>query len=213
MWVCTASASPAAVDAGGTVRYTVAIANNGPSPASDVSIGISGPASLIFGSIDSPGGPCLKSIVGNTVDCVVLAPLAAGGNYLLTIDARPTTAGTVSANFAVTASSVDPAPANNQVSVGITVNPATDLALTAGSHEFRLQWTRTYRADTQTPYQYMDNVVLVSDRPPVDGDQGLVGGGFGQDTVANPVPPGAVLFGTGLAMLAAGWLARRKHAF
>lgn len=127
----TATASPTTVDAGGTVRYTVTVTNGGPSPASGVSINVSAPASLILGSTYSPGGPCVGSILGGSLDCFVLAPIPAGGQYVMTVDARPTAAGTVSATFTVAASSSDPAPANNQVSVALTVNPAADLAIAA----------------------------------------------------------------------------------
>jgi hypothetical protein len=103
----------------------------------------------------------------------------------------------------------------------------TDLDLVAGDHEFRLQWTREYRGDGQTPYQFLDNVFLSSDPVALGGGGGsgpggggsdgqdfdLGGNGFGGDdtTVANPAPGGLVLFGLGFATLAVGRLVRRKR--
>jgi hypothetical protein len=84
-----------------------------------------------------------------------------------------------------------------------------DLDLSAGEHEFQLQWTRTYRGDNQTPFQFMDNVFLSDDPVSLGGGGGSLGPSG--PTVGNPVPGSAVLFGIGLATLGVGRLVRRRR--
>jgi hypothetical protein len=67
-----------------------------------------------------------------------------------------------------------------------------DLNLSAGSHEFRLQWTRPFQTSSNVPFQYMDNASLTADAQAVPG------------------PGGAVLFALGLVTLAGGRLTRRR---
>ena len=125
------SAAPATVNAGGTVRYTVTVTNSGPATASGLTISMPLSGAFTLGATNAPSGLCTIGILigHNRLDCTVDTPLAAGGQYTMTIDISPTAAGTLANTFSVTGIPGDPAIGNNQVSVSVTVDAATDLSI------------------------------------------------------------------------------------
>ena len=92
-------ASNPAPAAGGPVSYSLTLLNNGPSPATGVTITDPLPTGLSFGSATPGQGSCSAS--GQTVTCN-LGTLAAGGTALVTItaDVAASTAGTTLKNTA-----------------------------------------------------------------------------------------------------------------
>lgn len=125
------SAAPATVGAGGTVHYTVTVSNNGPGLASGLGIGMPIPGGVSVATIDSPGGLCTFPIFGlpGTLNCSVLAPLAPGTQYVMSVDLTPTAVGTLSNTFTVSSATADPDAANNVATATVTVTPATDISI------------------------------------------------------------------------------------
>jgi uncharacterized repeat protein (TIGR01451 family) len=119
-------AAPEPVILGGTVTYTMSVTNNGPSPASGVTVTNVLPASMAITSANASQGSL--SIFGNVVVCN-LGSLAAGAHASAVIVATATTEGTFVASSSVTANQLDPLSPNNTASATSTVGPAADLAI------------------------------------------------------------------------------------
>lgn len=123
-------ADQATVPIGGTLKYTVALTNNGPSPATNVLITDLLPAGVLFDSaVDSVGGSP-KQANGAVTDTV--ASLASGATVTLTILVTPTvtSAGTITDSVTAGSAVSDPVAANDSASVMTAVAPVADLAVT-----------------------------------------------------------------------------------
>jgi uncharacterized repeat protein (TIGR01451 family) len=114
---------PASVVAGQNISYTIAVTNNGPGPATGVSVG------------DTPAG---VNFVSNSGDCTTPFPCALGSipsgqtrTITSVFNVPLTSPSSVSNTATVSASTPDASSSNNTSSVTTTVNPANaDLAIT-----------------------------------------------------------------------------------
>ncbi|MBI1760163.1 MAG: DUF11 domain-containing protein [Acidobacteria bacterium] len=120
----TKSASPNPVTVFNSLTYTLAATNNGPSPATGVTITDQLPASVSFVSA-SLG--CSQA--GGLVTCAA-GSLSNGATASFTLVVTPTTGGTISNTASVAGNEFDPNTANNTATASATVNAAADLALT-----------------------------------------------------------------------------------
>ncbi len=118
-----------AVAAGSTVTYTVTVTNNGPSPATGVTLTDTLPAGVTFVSAtDSLGNTLIPA--GSTLTDT-LGGMAAGSSVTLSILVTTTgdTAATITDSARVAADQSDTNPANNTASATTTVTPVADLAV------------------------------------------------------------------------------------
>lgn len=99
------TASASTVLQGQTVTYAVTVTNNGPGPATGITL--SGLPGCTLGS----------------------STLASGASTSCTASVTATTVGTLNQSVSVNGNEPDPNTANNNASVSTTVNPAADLAL------------------------------------------------------------------------------------
>ena len=125
-----AKSGPAAVNALGSITYTVGVTNNGPSDATAVVVRDTLPAGVTFVSADNGG-----TEAGGVVTWPAAASLANGANlsYSLTVTAPAT--GTLLNVARADASTIDPDTTNNNGSapanrVTTTVTELADLAVT-----------------------------------------------------------------------------------
>lgn len=120
--VKTDSVDPVA--AGTQYSYTLAISNAGPEAASGVIVSDVLPAALSFVSASGSGFTC--SNTGGTVSCALSNPLASGANASVTIAVRaPTTGRSISNVGVVSATTMDPNPANNRSTQSTQINDRT----------------------------------------------------------------------------------------
>ena len=107
--------------AGGPVTYTLSLVNNGPSPATGVTITDPLPNGLSFVSADPSQGSC--SHAGQTVTCQ-LGTVAAGGSavVMITADVAGSAAGATLQNTA-TASAHDPIARPELLSSNVSIRP------------------------------------------------------------------------------------------
>lgn len=115
--------APDPVVAGSVLVYTATVSNNGPSPASAVTLTDTLPSGATFVAA-SPGCTAGTGAAAGTVTCA-LGPVAAGSTASAMISVRPSSPGFVTNAAAVSAPEADLATANNSVSVVTTVTPAT----------------------------------------------------------------------------------------
>ena len=126
----SASAQPATVSAGETVRFTLAVHNAGPSDAADAALEGALPAGLVARSITAPPGATCDGVGSATVACDWTV-IPAGGDAVVTVvaelqpdapDTRLTTTATVSAPAA------DADTTNNSATASVLVSSTADLA-------------------------------------------------------------------------------------
>jgi uncharacterized repeat protein (TIGR01451 family) len=117
----TASPNPAGV--GSNLTYTLTVTNNGPPPASGVTLIDTVPAGVTFVSATPSQGTCTTAVSCN------LGALANAAKATVTIVVTPTAAGTVTNTATVSANEIDPVPTNNTATVSTTVTASADLAL------------------------------------------------------------------------------------
>jgi uncharacterized repeat protein (TIGR01451 family) len=118
------------VVAGGAVTYQLAVVNNGPSDAANVSVTDSLPVGVTFVSATGTGWVC--SNVGNVSVTCTRPVLAAGATAptITVVVTAPAQAGSLSNTASVASTTADPTPANNTSSVVTTVTASADLAMT-----------------------------------------------------------------------------------
>lgn len=123
------SVSPAPAAAGSVVTYTLTARNDGPSPATGVSITDPMPEGFtITGGIAPAGWTCTSNATSDVRTCTLAGSFAPGAQAVITITAQvPSTgtnsSGTVVNSAQISATTPDPVPANNTGSVGLTVIP------------------------------------------------------------------------------------------
>ena len=109
--------APATTTTGTAITYTLQVTNAGPNAAVGATLATSLDPSLIINSITASTGSCTT---GATFTCD-LGGLPSGGGATVTVNATPTTAGTLSATTSVSSSSYDPTASNNQSTGSTTV--------------------------------------------------------------------------------------------
>lgn len=107
------SDAPDPVRKGGTLTYTIVITNAGPGSSDGVVVSDTLPASVAWLDTTASQGSCTGS---STVQCA-LGTLAPGATASVTISTRALTRGRISNTASVSATTSDPAVANNQATV------------------------------------------------------------------------------------------------
>ncbi len=120
------SGAPAATVVGGSLTYSLAVTNLGPSIATGVTVTNVLPVGVNILSATSSQGSV--AISGNTVVCS-FGTLALGARATTTISVLPTAVGTFVATSTVYGNQPDPVAANNSASVSTLVGPSADVAV------------------------------------------------------------------------------------
>lgn len=116
--VKTASPNPGQV--GVPLSYRLAVTNNGPSAATNVTVNDPLPAGVAFGSSTPTQGACSGT---TTVNCN-LGSLAVGATAVVTIVVTPSAQGQLANTATVTAGETDSASSNNSSSITTFIQPA-----------------------------------------------------------------------------------------
>lgn len=133
----TKTATPSSVPAQSALTYQVSVKNNGPSTAQNVAMTDTLPGNATFIKVVnvSNGGTCptqpAVNAAGGTLVCN-WPSMPNGGQYTVTYQIRPTTAGSsVTNNAAVTTTTLEPNTSNNSASTTTPVTSAVlDLSIT-----------------------------------------------------------------------------------
>lgn len=120
----TKAASAGTIVVGGSVTYTITLVNNGPEPASSITVTDNLPGALSFVSCSSTGSGVCGGSANNRI--VSFSSLASGGSAVITIVANlacSTSNGQTIGNTAsVTSVTRDPVSGNNSSSVNFTAS-------------------------------------------------------------------------------------------
>lgn len=186
------SGAPNPAIVGGSLVYTATVLNNGPSTATGVVITNTLPGSVLVTSASSTQGSV--NINGNTVICSV-GNLANGATATATINTVPLSAGTIFANSRVVGNQVDPALANNSITISTAVGQAADLGITI--------------TDSPDPVVVNSNftyLVTVTNRGPNPATAVVVNQSLSANltVVSSNVSQGALIIGGGTAVWTAG---------
>jgi uncharacterized repeat protein (TIGR01451 family) len=111
----TGSPNPAIVLT--NLTYRIVVTNNGPSPATNVSITDQLPAGVNFGSVSTTQGSCTA---GATINCS-FGNMARGSSAIASVVVLPQSTGQISNTVTATATEPDPDNTNNSSTVSITV--------------------------------------------------------------------------------------------
>lgn len=129
--------SPKPATAGQSVTFSIVVTNDGPSDAQNVAFADEMPAGFVITGGNQPAGWTCNTDAGNTTRSCQIPSLAQGATATFTVTALvpstgPNSRDDVTNSVAVTSSTPDPAPANNNSSVTFTVLPdGADLSLTS----------------------------------------------------------------------------------
>jgi uncharacterized repeat protein (TIGR01451 family) len=125
--VKTASPSPT-VPQGDTLTYTLAITNNGPASATNVTVADTLPSAVTYESVISNVGTCSEA--DSTVTCL-LGTMANAATATVTIVTMAGAPGVVTNTATVSADQTDPVTSNNTSSETETITAATQIQLHA----------------------------------------------------------------------------------
>jgi uncharacterized repeat protein (TIGR01451 family) len=120
------TATPNPVLQGDPLTYTLAVTNNGPASATNVTVTDSLPSVVSYLSSNTTQGSCSEA--GGTVTCL-LGTMANGGTATITILTIPGTPNMVSNTATVAADQTDPVPANNSSTQTETIIAPTSVTL------------------------------------------------------------------------------------
>ena len=112
------TAAPEPVEVGANLTYTVVVTNNGPSPATGVTV--TSPLGTGRELCARFGDRGTVSLQGSTV-VASLGTLAAGDSATVTFMVMPSLVGTLTGSASVTSTETDTDPSNNSASVSTTV--------------------------------------------------------------------------------------------
>jgi uncharacterized repeat protein (TIGR01451 family) len=127
----TTTVDRSTANVGDPLVYTFVAKNNGPSTATGTQITATLPSGVSLTAHTVPAGFTCTGATVNPVVCT--GSLASGASVSFTATATVLLAAansTQTAGGAVTATPLDPVPANNASSIGTTINPAADLKIT-----------------------------------------------------------------------------------
>lgn len=114
----TITASSLVVDAEGSVRFDVTIANAGIHDAPDARLSIDVPSGFEISSLEAPGLGCTGA--ANSISCDPVR-VRTGESYSVIFDARARLAGTRTISAIVLSSAIDPDNSDNSRSVSVTI--------------------------------------------------------------------------------------------
>lgn len=118
-----AIAAPDPIDVDATLTYNVTLTNNGPVNASGVTVTLPIPANVDYVGDNAESVTCTGPPPGTAGNIVCgLGDLQAGLSNAFGIEVRPRAAGPLTTIVSVSATETDPNPANNSVSVQVTVD-------------------------------------------------------------------------------------------
>jgi len=146
------SAVPVNVSVTSNITYTVAVTNQGFTPAPNVTIRDVLPAELSFVRYSTNTANC--SVNGQTVTCNV-GNLAAGAGTRFTLTIRATFDGSVVNTVTASSDLPDPVLTNNSASVTVNVTPASDLMIS------QYAWPEPLTEDNRTAF----NVAVINGGP------------------------------------------------
>jgi hypothetical protein len=124
-----AGGQPAVVLLGNTGTVTFDANSVGTEDASGVNVDVTIPAGVSLSSVSATSGTCTSG--AGAASCSI-GSIAAGSGVTVTIEATTTAVGNANFVGSVTANT-DANGNNNQATVGLTVDPAVDLVVTAGA--------------------------------------------------------------------------------
>ena len=127
------TASPNPVTQGTPLTYSLAITNNGPGSATNVTVTDTLPSSVTYLSATTTVGSCSEA--GGTVSCL-LGTMPNGGTATVKILTVPDQAGIVSNTATVSADQTDPTPTNNSSTQSETVAAPTKISLQSFTAQF-----------------------------------------------------------------------------
>ena len=127
------TATPNPATEGTPLTYSLAVTNNGPAPATNVTVTDSLPSTVTYLSSTSTLGTCSEA--GGTVTCLLgtMANAASATITILTIPGQP---GVISNTAIAIADQTDPNPANNTSTQNETVVAPTSVTLYSFSAQF-----------------------------------------------------------------------------
>jgi uncharacterized repeat protein (TIGR01451 family) len=121
---------PATVVAGGAVSYSLAVANAGPSSATELTVTDVLPSGVTFVSASGSGWTCTH-VASTTVTCTLPALAAkASGAVITVVVTAPAGAASITNNVSVASATADPDSADNSDSVTTDVTASANLAIT-----------------------------------------------------------------------------------
>jgi uncharacterized repeat protein (TIGR01451 family) len=132
--------SPDPAVAGEDLTYTITVINNGPAPATSVTVTDTLPARVTFVSAVSSQGT--STYAGGVVSCA-LGSLADAATASIQITVIPTIAGAITNTITVGANQVDPNLANNTSTMLTTVLTPPQLGVSPSSYNFGTETTGT----------------------------------------------------------------------
>ena len=127
------SASPNPVIEGTPLTYSLAVTNNGPATAANVTVTDTLPSTVIYLSATTTQGACSEA--GGTVTCL-LGTMANAGTATISILTIPTQPGVISNMANITADQTDPNLSNNTSTVSVTVLQPTQIKLLSFSAHY-----------------------------------------------------------------------------
>lgn len=180
----TKSDSPDPVTTGATLTYTIQVTNLGPDEATGVTVSDRLPSQVDFLSANASSGSCQRK--GRNVNCA-LGNLnddpTKGNTVTVTIQVRPTKAGSISNTASVDSVETDPVSLNDKAEATTTVAAAPQVAFCRG---VKATVVGTPKADTLVGTGGPDVFAALRGDDTIFGLAGrdLVCAGGGQDRVA-----------------------------
>lgn len=120
------AASASTIPVGDSVTYTLTASNQGPSPATNVVIGLPLGAGISFLSASTTQGSTSFASGQLTAS---LGSLASGAQATVTVVVQELAVGTNSTTASIASDEADPTPGNNSATVSVVVQPVVDLAV------------------------------------------------------------------------------------